>query len=126
MKREYQARCWFEAVRQERPDENPPVMVTVHAMLLRCNRGTFRDEDGLKGGLKFLLDALAQKQRGDLSWRSGLFVDRGYFVNDSPRHLRLGEVWQEKCATKDLECMVIEILPTWPAPTTLARAGRTP
>lgn len=76
-----------------------------------------RDEDNLNASLKFVLDALRQKQQGAMRWREGLWLPCGYFVDDDPEHMKLGDVWQEVCS-KDLECVVLEITDLAPAPTT--------
>lgn len=69
------------------PFADPPSHVTVEAVFHFCRQP--RDEDNLQAGLKWTLDALRQRQRGNLKWRHGLWLNRGYFVDDDPQHLTL-------------------------------------
>lgn len=91
-KRRYQGRAWLAAVKsQHRPLRDPPARVLVTAHLALEN---LRDDDNRNGSLKWALDALRQKQRGKLNWRQGLFDKCGYFIDDDPGHLTVGEVTQ--------------------------------
>jgi hypothetical protein len=110
MKDEYRSRAWVQAIQQHRPLRDPPEHVTLHAMFLMCRK--MRDEDNLKGSLKFTLDALRQKQTGKMRWRHGLFPSFGYLIDDDPAHMTLGDVWQERCASRDWEELIIEIVET--------------
>lgn len=58
------------------------------------------------------MTALRQKQTGAMRWRNGLFDLCGYFVDDDPSHLTLGNVWQNRCSSRKLEELIIEIVPT--------------
>lgn len=94
-KRRYQKRAWFEALKQEKPPRDPPPHVIVDAHFFVWGE---RDEDNLTSSLKFVWDALRQKQQirgpNTLAWRQGLAPACGFFIDDNPRHLTLGEVTQ--------------------------------
>lgn len=90
-KRRYQREAWADAIRQVRPFRDPPGHVTVHAHFRFHN---VRDEDNLKGSLKWALDALRKRQSGK-DWRAGVYSLCGYFVDDDPTHMSLGRVTQE-------------------------------
>lgn len=95
-KNKYRAYAWAQAVQQVKPPRDPWEKVIVNA---RFHLWTLRDElDGLPGSLKWLLDALKQKQSGsDASvrhWRNGLAVECGYFIDDHPKYARTGKVSQ--------------------------------
>ena len=92
LKNKYRAECWYQAIGQHKPLRDPPELVTVSAMFFT---GKPWDADALTGALKFPLDALRQKQTGKMRWRSGLYSACGYFVDDDPKHMRLGTVAQE-------------------------------
>lgn len=87
-KRAYQKLCWGAAIRQTLPTLDPPehVIVRAHFRLY----GELRDGDGLD--LKWVLDALQQRQRGSLAWRQGVHPLSGYYVEDDPKHLTHGGV----------------------------------
>lgn len=106
-KNRYRKRAWAAAIQQERPLHDPPAKVRLHAMFLVYR---LRDEGELSAGLKFVLDALKQRQTGKVAWRQGLFDTLGYFVEDDPAHLELGDVWQNTCGLK-LQEIVVEIEP---------------
>lgn len=69
-----------------------------------------RDQDNLIASLKWVLDALKQRQDGKVGWRLGICDTMGYFVDDDPAHLTLGDVWQNRCS-RDLQGLVLEIEP---------------
>lgn len=124
VKDEYRLACWAAAVTQHKPHRDPPPLVTVHAMFLhRVTRG-FRDETNMRAAMKWVEDALQQEQLGAMRWRQGLYTLCGYFINDSPDHYRLGDIWQQRCAGKKEECLVLEIVPGESPATTIAKAGR--
>lgn len=66
-----------------------------------------RDEGGLQESLKPVVDALKRKHHGGISnktgkaygdqlkWRSGLYLDRGYIIDDSPDMVEYGLHTQE-------------------------------
>ena len=87
-KREYQRDAWLAAILQEKPPRSPPERVRVQATLYVHN---LRDDDNAAGGLKWALDALRQKQSGDLRWREGIADLCGYFIDDDPGHLVLAK-----------------------------------
>ena len=103
VKRRYQTRAWVAAVQQQRPTLDPPakVRVTAHFKIY----GPLRDDDGLD--MKWVLDALKQKQKGSLAWRLGLFDQCGYFVDDDPSRLELEKPTQV-IDRKD-RCLVLTI-----------------
>lgn len=88
----YQREAWLAAVQQEKPKADPPPTVEVHAVLRLCRK---RDADNATASVKWALDALRQKQTGELRWREGIATNKGYFYDDGPEYLRL-EVSQEK------------------------------
>ncbi len=90
-KRKYQREAWVAAVCQDPPSDPPPARVIVRADFRVRN---LRDDDNLSASLKWVLDALRQRQRGKLHWRQGLYDQRGYFVDDDPTHLILSDVSQ--------------------------------
>ncbi len=107
VKDRYRGSAWVAACQQTRPTLDPPEHVTLHAMFLFCRKP--RDEDNLKASLKFVLDALRQKQQGAMRWRHGLYDKCGFFVDDDPIHFTLGEVWQNRCSSRKAEELIVEI-----------------
>lgn len=69
-----------------------------------------RDQDNLVASLKWVLDALKLRQDGSVAWRLGVCDMMGYFVDDSPEYLKLGDVWQNRCS-RDQQALVLEIEP---------------
>lgn len=90
-KMEFQRATWLKAASQALPLEAPPERVRISAHFVMWNR---RDEDNLTGSLKWVLDALKQRQPSE-KWRRGVFLGRGYFVDDDPAHLELDKPTQE-------------------------------
>ena len=86
MKRNYQARVWVSAIEQAPPLNEPPFPANVDVTLWLKR---FRDEDNLHASLKWLLDALKQKQKGSLAWRKGLYTSKGYIRDDDPDCIKL-------------------------------------
>lgn len=82
-KRAYQRAAWMAAIQQTTPHADPPEMVRIQAHRYGWNR---LDEDGASASLKWVLDALRQKQRGKLDWRQGIYPTRGYLIDDDPQH----------------------------------------
>lgn len=91
-KKAYQERAWVAAIQQRVPLHDPPERVTVRMHFYVHN---LRDEDNRDTSVKWILDALKQKQRGSLAWRQGAYDQRGYFIDDDPRHMTLGRITQE-------------------------------
>lgn len=91
-KNEYRKMAWARAVTQARPLRDPPARVRVEARFYLRN---LRDEDNLKGSLKWAMDALTLKQTGSLRWRQGVYDLCGYLVDDSPDCCRIGRPEQE-------------------------------
>lgn len=89
-KRKYQRKAWREAIMQVYPMLDPPQRVTVSAAF---RVWALRDEDNLAASLKWVLDALRQRQTGK-DWRDGVYSQCGYIVDDSPEHMTLGAVTQ--------------------------------
>ena len=89
-KRKYQLAVWAAAYQQVVPPLEPPERVRVSA---RFYVHAKRDPDNLTASLKYVLDALRQQQ-SSRAWRQGLGAWRGYFVDDDPAHLELGDVEQ--------------------------------
>ena len=81
--------------------------VRFHAMFLVARE---RDQDNLVTSLKWVLDCLKQRQEGSVGWRLGICDTMGYFVDDSPTYLELGDVWQNK-ASREMQQLVVEIEP---------------
>ena len=90
-KRAYQEAAWIRACLQSKPPRDPPSKVRVSAHFVVKRRV---DPDNLRAALKFPLDTLKQKQLGSIAWRHGLYDLCGYFVDDDPSHLELGEITQ--------------------------------
>lgn len=92
-KGEYRSRVWIEACKQKPPSHFPPEKVIIDATFYTKHA---RDYDNLS--LKWVLDALKQKQRGSMYWRHSLYDLRGYLVDDDPAHCVLGFVEQRRDA----------------------------
>ena len=80
VKNQYRRKVWAAAIQQHKPFFEPPPHVRMR-LLYRVKRE--HDVDGLD--LKWLLDALGQKQLTD--WRQGLASSKGYYVDDKPANL---------------------------------------
>lgn len=106
-KDEYREACWIAALRQSKPDRDPPTKVALAATFYLAR--TMRDEDNLRASLKFPLDALRQKQTGAMRWRNGLADKCGYFVDDDPGHLTIALVEQVKVSTVKEERLVLTL-----------------
>ena len=91
IKKAYQKKVWAHAISQCKPLRDPPQKVLLSADFFVHN---LRDEDNLEASLKFLIDALRQKQAGSLDWRQGVYYLCGYLVDDDPEHMTLGDVTQ--------------------------------
>jgi hypothetical protein len=92
VKMRYQLEAWVAACSQCRPTHEPPSFVAMNATFYIRNK---RDEDNLKGSLKWVCDALKQAQvrdeYGRVKWRAGVADEKGYFVDDDPKHLTIAE-----------------------------------
>lgn len=86
-KMEYQREAWLAAIRQHKPMRDPPEHVEVRPTLYLSRK--IRDEDNAAASVKFALDALRQKQQGDLKWREGIAHLCGYFIDDDAEHMTL-------------------------------------
>lgn len=92
-KRRYQRMAWGQAVSQSVPKRSVlPVFVRMVARFYVVN---IRDEDNLSQSLKWPLDTLKAKQRGNLAWRSGLYESGGYFWDDDPANCEVEKPEQE-------------------------------
>lgn len=91
-KRDAKRKTWAAAITQLRPFRTPPERVRIHAHFRLYAR---RDPTNLYRDLKPVIDALkAEPAPSDtLAWKQGLFLDRGYFVDDD--HVDFGDVSQE-------------------------------
>lgn len=89
-KRGYQRLAWGMACAQCVPPAEPPARVRIDA---HFRLHLLRDDDNLRASLKYVLDALRQRQANP-RWRRGIYEDRGYFIDDDPAHLALGDVTQ--------------------------------
>lgn len=87
VKRRYQHTVWAKAYNQTMPPMDPPRRAIMRASFYLRN---LRDEDNLKGSLKWVCDALKQSQQST-KWRKGLGEARGYFVDDNPACLTIAE-----------------------------------
>jgi hypothetical protein len=87
-KRRYQREVWVKACAQHKPTHEPPAHVVIRASFYLRNK---RDEDNLKGSLKWVLDALKQRQTGKLDWRMGIADEKGFFIDDDPARLTVAE-----------------------------------
>ena len=105
-KNEYRKRCWAAAIVQAKPDRDPPCEVRVSATLYLCR---LRDEDNASASLKWTLDALKQRQEADPWWRQGIADQCGWFVDDSPVHMSLGDVTQERVPKRKHERVEITV-----------------
>lgn len=90
-KRAYQRRTWVKACIQSPPPVVPPQTVRIDA---HFRLYALRDEDNLVASLKWVFDSLRWAQ-ADVAFRSGVYEGRGYFVDDSPQYMTLGNVTQE-------------------------------
>lgn len=88
----YRAEAWVAAYRQRMPPLDPPRRVRIRARFYVPRHQ--RDPDNLTASLKWVFDALRQKQQGGCRWRNGIGELRGYFVDDDPAHLELEGVDQ--------------------------------
>lgn len=101
----YMALAWAEALTNETlPFRDPPPMMQVESTFLLRN---LRDEDNLKGSLKWALDAFSASAKGKLKWRSGIMDRCGYWVDDSPRHLRIHE--PEQVVTRGYDAQTLKL-----------------
>jgi hypothetical protein len=82
-KNAYRRHAWLAAVRKVRPAFEPHTRVRVEAVLYVHNEF---DDDNAAAMLKWPLDTLKQKQRGKIDWRSGLYDQCGYLLDDAPKH----------------------------------------
>lgn len=75
------AATWAAAIQQATPLRDPPARVRID---LRYRLYSRRDPANLWYDAKPVLDALkASHERQDrLTWRGGLYLDRGYFLDD--------------------------------------------
>lgn len=89
-KRDYQRRTWVKACIQSPPPVNPPQTVRIDA---HFRLHALRDEDNLTASLKWVFDSLRWMQ-ADIRFRSGVYENRGYFIDDGPEYLTLGKVTQ--------------------------------
>lgn len=105
-KSSYMRDVWVEALQQTPPMADPPERAVLFARFYVWN---LRDEDNLKGSLKWLVDALKQEQTGKMRWRDGIAETKGYFVDDSPRHLTILEPVQQI----DRESQRVEVTLRW-------------
>lgn len=94
-KRKFKRAVWQTAVFQSVPPETPPEHVYVTALLRLHN---LRDEDKIGDSLEWVIDALKVQQTESACrfTSSGIpvYVKRGYFVDDDPRHLTLRPIEQ--------------------------------
>jgi hypothetical protein len=83
----YKAHVWTAACRQLAPFVEPPAYVRIDAELRLFG---LRDRDNAWSSLKWALDALRQKQRQSVpAYRHGLYLGRGFFIDDDDAHLGL-------------------------------------
>lgn len=107
--------AWQSAIGQAEPPVHPPQRVTIHAHFLVKRR---RDEDKLPASLEWILDALKQKQQVQAIsktrfTREGvpLYLERGYFVDDDPKHLSL--ICTQDTAKGREPGLTLRITPEW-------------
>lgn len=91
-KNRYRKKAWAAALSQAKPVHDPPEHAVLSAHFRLRN---LRDEDNLKGSLKWVCDTLKQKQTGAMRWRQGIADQKGFFVDDNPAHLHILEPSQE-------------------------------
>lgn len=106
-KNDYRRRCWVEAIGQHKPWRDPPEKVVMFARFRLLRK---RDEDNLAASLKWVLDALKQKQEGDVWWRQGVYDRCGYLLDDGPDHLALASTTQETVGHVKDAALEIEII----------------
>jgi len=107
-KDEYREAAWVRAISQVKPTRDPPELVTIRATFYtaRCTR----DEDNLTASMKWVIDALKQRQTGHVRWRQGIADLCGYLVDDDPAHLTLDKPVQVRVKTKREERLEVEII----------------
>jgi hypothetical protein len=88
----YKRSVWLAAIQQQTPSRKPPEKARV---ALQYRLWARRDPSNLYADAKPLLDALKQRpaSRDKLRWKAGVYLDRGYFVDDD--YLEFGSVTQE-------------------------------
>lgn len=96
-KNKTKARTWEAAIAQASPVKFPARNVVISSHFRLYN---LRDEDNLKASLKYVLDALRlpsnrEIEKGQLGFKGGLFLSRGFFLDDNPRECRIEEPTQE-------------------------------
>lgn len=111
-KRKYQKQLWPLACSQAKPSHEPPEQVRISSTFYVRN---IRDHDNLKGSLKWVLDALKLKQKitsyEGLRWRSGIADEKGFFVDDDPKHCIVADPIQNLDRKDPRLELVIEALP---------------
>ena len=104
----YKRKAWSAALGQHLPKHplDLPEKVGVH--LTFVSRGA-TDEDAHVDA-KWVLDALKAKQSGKVAWRGGVAREKGYFIDDSPKHMSL--VGIRPVRSDNIEpCVVVKITP---------------
>lgn len=88
----YKADVWAAAIQQVKPMKDPPRIAIIHLHYRLWSR---REPVNLYVDCKSLIDALKQRHppRDRLTWKQGLFLDLGYYVDDD--QLQFGNVTQE-------------------------------
>ena len=98
--------CWTAAVGQCIPALDPPARVRIAAHFRLRN---LRDEDNLAQSMKWVLDALKQRQAGRLHWRQNVYPAAGYLVDDAPAFCTLDKPTQE--IARGDEAVILTIFP---------------
>jgi hypothetical protein len=103
----YKRAVWNAAVQQVIPFHDPPPYARVDVDLYLCGD---RDEDNDWGSLKWLLDALKQRQRSTRFRQT--HPQQGYFVDDDRDHIAL--VLDVPARVKENPRAVVTITPCEP------------
>lgn len=85
----YKRQVWEAVIQQVTPLQDPPARVRLRSRFKFY--GKRMDRDNRWGAMKWLVDALKQRQLGDAKFRGMVADQAGYFVDDDDRFLLMEE-----------------------------------